>query len=170
MSAYTVFPRIVYAVTVHLEHWARANTNRGQILNEGEYNYVEHSNLNSLADTRGHCIQKTASSFVSNSFLLTENQKRSSSLSSRVANTSAVSWEMQKAVSGALQLCVYCACASCENYTRAIIISLVGNNAVNTILGQIQFKGEIYWRKCGIYVHVLSCIAQLKMWFLVWKM
>ena len=42
-------------------------------------------------------------------------------------------------------------CTNCENYSRVITILLVGKYAVNTIRGQIQFEGEIYFRKYGIY-------------------
>ena len=48
---YTVFPRIVYAITIILEHRVTANTKRGRILNEGEYNYVQQCNLKGHAHT-----------------------------------------------------------------------------------------------------------------------
>ena len=44
---------------------------------------------------------------------------------------------------------LYCACANCENYSRAIIISFVGKYAANTTRGRLQFEGEIYSRKYG---------------------
>ena len=77
-------------------------------------------------------------------------KKGSSSSLSEAANISAVSWEMQDNASAAIPFlfearyaralapiyCVYCTCANCENYLRAVIISLVGKCAVNTIRGR----------------------------------
>ena len=52
---------------------------------------------------------------------------------------------------------VHYACANCEKFSRVNIVSLVGKYAVNSILGRIQFVGEIFSRKYGmchgIYMH-----------------
>ena len=168
---YTVFPQKFFAITTNLEHWVRVITKRGWILNEGEHNHVEQCNLKGLAHTReSHVVsyvQKTASSFASNLSSPSSKVKNGALLSwSGAANTSAVSWEMQNAASEELQLRVYCTCANCENYSRTIIISLVGKNVANPIWGQNIFEEIRYtmwiWESFILYNYSSKCIVLLR--------
>ena len=63
----TVFPPIVYAITINLDYRVIANrcTKRGRILNEGEYNYVEHCNLKRYTHKRdSHVFVAYSKQFV----------------------------------------------------------------------------------------------------------
>ena len=89
------------------------------------------------------------------SLMLSAVYKGSLSSSSGAANISAISWEMRdtaravnfillEAMYAVVLALIYYACATCncENYSRAIIILLVGKYATYTIQGQTQFESE----------------------------
>ena len=85
-----------------------------RILNEGKYNYVEQCNLKGLAHTReSHIITSSVTHGLLTPQQLAGNRETLHQQQSDCAY-------------------IYCACSNCENYSRAIIISLVWKNAVNT--------------------------------------